>query len=48
MLIETPQAKWLFEIEATDSVLMLRELYVKNPLEVELTSSNHRQQKNSF
>ncbi|MCF8360574.1 MAG: hypothetical protein K9H26_17605 [Prolixibacteraceae bacterium] len=40
MLIETPLAKWLFEIEATDSVLVLRELYTKDPVEVKMIKSD--------
>jgi len=36
MVIETCYTKWLFEYKSTDSVIILSELYSKNPLVITL------------
>lgn len=40
ILIETGYTKWLFEIESTNSNLIFRELYTKNPLVISLIKVN--------
>jgi hypothetical protein len=41
MVIETSMNTWLFEIQKKDSVLIMHELYVKNPLDIELVKVSY-------
>jgi len=41
MVIETGFIKWLFEIEISDSMIILHELYAKKPVIISLTKINN-------
>jgi hypothetical protein len=41
MVIETGYIKWLFEIEISDSMIILHELYSKEPVIISLTKINN-------
>jgi hypothetical protein len=46
MVIETGYIKWLFEMEISDSMIILHELYSKEPVIISLTKiNNHKNRK---
>ncbi|HOO85513.1 MAG TPA: hypothetical protein PLS94_13165 [Prolixibacteraceae bacterium] len=48
MVIETSMNSWLFEIEKKDSILIMHELYVKNPLDIELVKISNNKPRRFF
>jgi hypothetical protein len=48
MVIQTGYIKWLFEIETSDSTIILRELYSKEPVLLTLTKINNLKNKKSL
>lgn len=47
IVIEIGHMKWLFEIESSDSVIILRELYSKNPVEFSIVKINNLKKEKS-